>query len=70
MSVTNVVGTTALGNLSLVTVNILSITGLSATSALGTETVTGDANIFVDNVLATGQITNLLVGIIDDSQTN
>jgi len=69
---TNVVGTTGLGTLGLVTVNILSITGLAGTSALGTETVQADANMSVDNenVLATGQITDLLVwGLVDDSQT-
>ena len=58
---TSVVGTTALGSLGLVTVNILSITGLVGTSALGTETVQADANMSVDSVLATGQISNLLV---------
>ena len=53
---TNVVGTTGLGSVATVSINIIPITLGAATGTLNSVTTTSDANIYPTNVLATGII--------------
>ena len=69
---TNVIGTTALSSVGIISNNILPITLGAATGSITSLTTIADANVFVDNtdVLATGVLGKLLIwSLVDDSQT-
>jgi len=67
---TGVAGTSALGSVGLITVNVIAVTQSAMTSALGSITAVGHANIALTGLYGTGEITNLLIwGLVDDSQT-
>jgi len=74
-------GTSALGTISLVTNNVISVSGFELTSAIGSVTATGAVNVVPTGVSATGLVGGALVWgkiipgqdsswqNVDDSQT-
>lgn len=70
VSVTGVVGTTALGSETATGDANIAVTGVAGTSALGTAIGGGGATVTVTGVSATGSVNTVLVwGVIDTSQT-
>ena len=71
VSVTGVVGTSALGSETAAAGAIMAVTGLAGTTALGSESVIAKAVISLTGVSATGETSTfgLVWGNIDTSQT-
>ena len=66
---TGVAGTTALGSVGIICDNNIAVTLDQATSGLGSLTATGTAAVVLEGLAGTGEITQLLVwGLVDTDQ--